>query len=257
MSEITLPNLAAFSKSISQMPAAVNRTISPRDEMFAGNAVYYFYVGHSALRAIYLAMLAVGKTDLECILDLPCGHGRVLRWLRVAFPNAVVTACDIDGEAVEFCAGTFKAHPVPSASRLDEVILPHNYDLIWCGSLLTHLGEADWMRGLGLFARSLKPGGLLVFTTHGQRVAERLRAGNPYMLDANAISRLLTQYGSAGFGFQTYAHADAYGVSVCTPGWVCERLQQFPALQIVHLHERGWAQHQDVFACVRTEPLNA
>ncbi len=257
MSETTLPNLAAFSKSISQMPAEVKREISPRDEMFSGNALYYFYVGQSALRSIYLAMLAAGKTDLETILDLPCGHGRVLRWLRVAFPNATVTACDIDAEAVEFCASTFGAEAVTSSKRLDEVALPTQYDLIWCGSLLTHLGETDWTRGLALFANALKPGGLLVFTTHGRWVAKRLGTENPYMLAEQAIARLLAQYEAEGFGFQPYAHADAYGVSVCTPSWVCERLRQFPTLEIVHLHERGWSQHQDVFACVCKEPLKA
>jgi SAM-dependent methyltransferase len=117
---------------------AVIETISPKDQMF--DRAYpqaYFRYGPSAVRCIELAMLAVGKRDLAEILDLPCGHGRVLRTLKAAFPMARLTACDIDRDAVDFCADTFAATPVYSSDRVQDIDLRNNFDLIW-GGLSVH-----------------------------------------------------------------------------------------------------------------------
>ena len=46
------------------------------------------------------------------MLDFACGHGRVMRTLKAAFPDALLTACDIDRDGVDFCARTFGAAPV-------------------------------------------------------------------------------------------------------------------------------------------------
>src|SRR5581483_10052394 len=90
------PELAARGPSIDLEPPGVIRRISPRDEMYAGDADHYFGVGRSALRCVRLAMLAAGKQRVCRILDLPSGHGRVLRYLKAAFPEARLTACDLD-----------------------------------------------------------------------------------------------------------------------------------------------------------------
>ena len=83
------------------------------------------------------------------ILDLPCGHGRVMRWLRATFPKASLTACDIDGDGVSFCAETFGARPALSSTDPEDLVLG-TFDLIWCGSLLTHLRPGDWDRWLSI-----------------------------------------------------------------------------------------------------------
>src|SRR6185369_2876695 len=112
--------------------------ISPHDPMFTANSAgHYFDVSRSALSCIKLALLAADKTQVQRILDLPCGYGRVLRRLKAAFPQAVLTACDRDQDAVDFCALTFGATPVYSYDDHDSLIRSGTFDLIWCGSLLT------------------------------------------------------------------------------------------------------------------------
>ena len=92
-------------------------TISPNDQMYEGVDEPYFEVGYSALNAIELTLLAAGKekNEVENILDLPCGHGRVLRTIKAAFPMAQLSACDIDADAVDFCSRTFNATPIYSS----------------------------------------------------------------------------------------------------------------------------------------------
>src|SRR6476620_8602013 len=92
----------------------VIRTISPDEEMPIQDIEIYFSAGRSAVACINLAMHAAQKSasDVTRILDLPCGHGRILRYLKAAFPEAEITACDIRRDAVDFCASTFGAVPV-------------------------------------------------------------------------------------------------------------------------------------------------
>ena len=96
----------------------------------------------------------------ERILDLPSGHGRALRYLQAEYPEADLTACDIIRGAVEFCAETFGATPVYGKEDPADIELG-TYDLIWCGSLVTHVDAPRWDDFLDLFENALEPGGLL------------------------------------------------------------------------------------------------
>jgi hypothetical protein len=66
--------------------------------------------------------------------------------LKAAFPGAELTACDIDRDAVEFCAETFGAVPVCAETRPEQIRFDREFDLIWSGSLFTHL-EAERFGG--------------------------------------------------------------------------------------------------------------
>src|SRR5262245_10124406 len=94
----------------------VVRTISPDEEMSRSKwgEPGYHRVGQSALHCIRLSLEAAGKdpAEVRSILDLPSGHGRVLRYLKAAFPDAALTACDLSRDGVDFCAATFGARAV-------------------------------------------------------------------------------------------------------------------------------------------------
>src|SRR3954447_17954814 len=93
-------------------------TVSPHDLMFDSSWANYVMIGASGLRCIRRALRRTGATP-QRILDFGCGHGRVLRFIRAAFPDAELTACDVDRDAVSFCARTFGAQPVYSNDGLD------------------------------------------------------------------------------------------------------------------------------------------
>lgn len=196
-------------------------------------------------------MIAAGKNEARKILDLPCGHGRVLRFLRAMFPPARITACDVLEDGVDFCARTLGAEPLYSQRNPTLVPLEGHYDLIWCGSLLTHLPEHLWDGFLRLFVKHLEPGGLLVLTTHGSLGVEELRSGERnYGLDDEKKQVVLSEYDTGGFGFIASARSTDYGFAFSSPAWVRAKLAEFPRLHIASFDEHAWGGHQDVVGCV-------
>jgi SAM-dependent methyltransferase len=257
-------SLSGLSALLNAEPAGVIEEISPNDEMFVGNRIHYLAAGQGALECIRIGLLAAGREDVRSILDLPCGHGRVLRTLRAAFPAAALTASDINRDGVDFCARVFGATPVYSEDDPASVDLPGPYDLIWCGSLFTHLDEGRWHDWLDRFRSILDVGGLLVFTSHGRHTAAAMRnpelvlspAGQPreYGITDSGIASVLEGYDESGFGFAAYPHDtyDRFGVSASSPSWVLSELGA-RNYRVVTFIERGWDSHQDVVGCMRVE----
>lgn len=229
----------------------VRREISPRDEMFIGNEAHYFDVGESALHAIETALYTARRprSTVNRILDLPCGHGRVLRFLLKAFPEAELTACDLNQDGIDFCARNFGAVPVMSRREVAEIPLHGEFDVIWCGSLLTHLPAGQWTEFLGLFHRLLGHRGILVFTTHGRHYEPELAAGiNPHGIDDARIPDLLRGYREAGFAYVDYPGQSGYGFSLVHPAYVLSRFISPSAWQLLGYHEAGWDRRQDVIS---------
>jgi SAM-dependent methyltransferase len=237
------------------------RDIAPDDGMNMSGPEAYYRFGLTALSYIRLALQVAGALEPRNILDLPSGHGRVLRMLKAAFPDADVTACDIDRAAVDFCAETFDAIPAYSTEDVTNLRLEGDYDLIWCGSLLTHLGAEGWRRFLPWFEGHLREGGVLVFTTAGRWVAGGIRNGRrkfappggaPGQLRASDLHRLVAAYERDGFGYEPYLDFETdYGISLASPAWVCRELEGCPSLELLMYSERGWNGRQDAVACVR------
>ena len=204
------------------------------------------------MKAVQLAQLAARHPGFESILDMACGHGRVLRWLQAAYPEARLTACDLLHDGVDFCASTFGAKPVYAIATPTAEMFPDRYDLIWVGSLLTHLDADKWVTFIRLWHDLLAPDGLLVATTHGQLVAERMRDGNHYGYPPPSITRILRSFDHAGFAFLEASTEEIdYGISVSKPEWVIARLLTYPDFRLVLFTEALWANHQDVVAVAK------
>lgn len=233
---------------------ALIEAISEHDEMFAGDAAHYFGVGRSAMGNVSAALRLAGRETCASILDLPCGHGRVMRHLRAAFPAAQITGCDINQSGLEFCAKTFGATAVHSKKRIQEVSIPSRFDLVWCGSLLTHLEEPFWGQFLSFFFEHLNEDGVLLFTTHGRLSAKWIREKtHTYGLDPKELRPLLAAYDGKGFGYAPYPGSPEYGITVSSPSWVLKQIERHPSLRLLLVKEAGWDNHQDVYACIRTK----
>ncbi len=252
-SDATLESLLRLVESKPDAP--ISREIDPADDMYAGSVDHYFAVSASALRAIRLAMIAGGKTGAEAILDLPSGYGRVLRSLRAAFPQAEITACDLNRGAVDYCAGVFGAVPVYGDVVPESIEIPvSKYDLIWSGSLLTHLDADQFVRFIRVFERSARVDGLILFTTHGRRAADFIRAGLDYYgIGPRKSQRALRRFERKGFAYCDYPNNPGYGMALSSPRWVVDRLTRSNKLRIVWTGEAAWDRHQDVFAVLKVK----
>jgi len=210
-------------------------------------AVHYAGVGRSAVAAVQRGLTAAGRSfdDVEACLDMPCGFGRVLRALALEVPAQRITACDINRRAIRFCAQEFGATPLRSTPSLDRMRLGR-YDLIWCGSLVTHLDEERVEQLLRRFADALVAGGVAVVTIHG----EPPRTG-PYAPQRAEIAAALAQRGHFHVAYDGALFA--YGHAWHTPSYLAGVFAAVSgdAVRLVSHDPRGWDDHQDVLAFQR------
>jgi SAM-dependent methyltransferase len=211
---------------------------------------HYLQVGLSAVRCIEAA-LAESKIDPpNSLLDFPCGFGRVLRFLKAAYPDASIQAAELDSTAVKFCNTVFKVSTYLSRMDLTRLQLNESFDLVWCGSLVTHFDHFQIRELLAFFSNHLNPGGLCVFTSHGKTVAELLESGRiHYSLKQEQINSVLKQYQSTGMGFTEYEPSrNGYGISLTSD----EKIRQLASEAgnwECQLHiPAGWDNHQDVYS---------
>ncbi|MBV8235133.1 MAG: hypothetical protein JO075_05460 [Acidimicrobiia bacterium] len=259
-------NLAARLNAKRRNPR-VSTAVSANDNMlFEGTLRLYFEVGADALEQIRVGLDACGIGEPERVLDCPSGYGRVLRYMRAAWPNAQLVAMELSPGAPEFCAVTFGARPVQSANPLWSVDgVGDGFDLVWSGSLLTHFNSDAWAPTLDYFRRRLRVGGALIFTTHGERSIALIER-DPATVDVvrAACSGWSGDYGipdagsmvarvrDSGFAFTAYEGSHDWGISVSTAEWVRRRVDDVGGLELVRHAPHGWSEHQDVWTFKRS-----
>jgi len=230
---------------------AVHGAIHPDDDMKDRADVdgsHYARVGRSAVEAIGRALAAADRSfdDVTSCLDMPCGYGRVLRMLALQIPPERITACDINRQAIRFCATQFGVTPRRSTPSLEQMELGR-HDLIWCGSLVTHLDERRVGQLLRSFTGALLPGGIAVVTIH----AEPPTTGE-FAARSEQIGEALRVHGHCHIPYDGALFA--YGHAWHTPGHLCRAFAAASGntVRLVSHQPRGWDDHQDVLAFRRS-----
>jgi SAM-dependent methyltransferase len=240
-----------LSPSARELLQKTDSRLHPYEDMYTGDGFPYFWAGLGAIRNIENALETAGVEAPDAILDMPCGFGRVIRSLVARFPQASITACDIRPRAVRFCTRRFAAEGVISSAAFEEIALPRAFDLIWCGSLATHLDSPQTLSLVDLFVRSARSGAVIVFTTHGESVVEKMRAGVDYMLTTHGVELVLGAYERSGYGYANYPWDSAYGVAAISPDWIRRNIEGRSGLHEIYFEERGWGRHHDVFGFLK------
>lgn len=247
---------AIFDRYTAYTGRKISTEISEHEDMFAhgyedrGAMEHYMKVGRSAIDVVTKTLVAAGRSDARKVLDLPCGGGRVTRQLAAFFPEAQLFIGDVNKNKVRAVAETFSATPIepgidfssPSTER---------FDLIWVGSLFTHLNEWLFERALRWYVDSLEQDGILILTTHGRR-HEQMQTVQPHV-PAERWAPASASLRSTGFGFVPY-NADKsndpleIGTTVNSPSWVMRLVETDPSVRVIGFHEGGWVDAQDVLA---------
>jgi hypothetical protein len=76
------------------------------------------------------------------------------------FPEAAITASDLYQRHVDFCVRAFGVEGHISSDDLSAVDFGRRFDLIFCGSLLTHVPELGFVEALKLISRFLSDSSL-------------------------------------------------------------------------------------------------
>ena len=220
--------------------------LAPGDTMHDGRDEHYLAVGLSALRCI---ASAVGTQQPRRILDLPCGFGRVTRMLRAQYPTAQITVSDLDRPGVDFAAAHFGARGIYSVEDLAALDLGETFDLIWVGSLVTHLSESQTRAFLQAMHRAMAPDATLVISSHGATIADGLKQWL-YGVEPPSAAAILDDYAADGYGHRGYGQSDGYGISLTDRHW-WQRAAAAHGFTLVSYEERAWDGHQDILALRR------
>ncbi len=156
----------------------------------AGNAdpAWFLEGGRLAEETLRGALERAGTRleDAAAILDFGCGCGRVTR--RLAGLRGEVRGCDFDADAVDWCRrnlpfGTFVHNeldpPLPFAAG--------DLDVVYAFSVFTHLPVPLQHAWVAELTRVLRPRGLLLLSTHGERYVERLSAVERQVFDRGEV----------------------------------------------------------------------
>lgn len=238
----------------------VSKIVSNKDEMLSGeDYTHYLSVGASALQNVISAIRENGFSLPNSILDIPCGHGRVTRVFRAAFPQAAIHVSDLDEDGVAFCAQHFNASPLKSSPDFNTLNFPQRFDVIWVGSLITHLPEQVTSDFIGFCVRHLTQRGVAVLSSHGPFVAGRIQAnvlqgGEGYGTENGAAREMVADYLRDGFGYADYPGMDHsiqhYGVTLASRGWM-EEAVKISGGRMLFYRDHAWDNHHDIVAFSR------
>ena len=234
----------------------VSLKVSGSDQMHgpSDSAWDYLTAGLSARRCIQAAIDASGRSSpIESILDFPCGYGRVLRFLKVMFPDAAIVGGEVDSDMLDFCRRTFSIETILSKGDFDHLDFSRRFDFIWCGSLATHLDEKSTAGLMRFFYRHLRDGGTCVFTTHGQFIIELMRGKKMFRLTPESDEKILRDFERHGYGYADYRNGPpGWGISASSHSRIAEMARNVGPWKETLFLDHGWHNFQDVYAFTRT-----
>jgi SAM-dependent methyltransferase len=222
--------------------------LAPDDGMYHGNDGHYLSCGASALNVMLAALQLANVQAPKSILDFGAGAGRVTRWLRAAFPVASISACDLREQDMSFCRSVFLADTWISGIDIDELNSPRKYDIIWVGSVLTHLSADNSVKLIRKLLCWLNAGGLLVASTHGRFALTRQDGGHFTYLHSEGWDSIKIEYATTGYGYFNYVNQIGYGISLTKLSWLSNVIDKMPDVRLVALAEKAWDDHHDVIA---------
>jgi len=132
---------------------------------------------------------------------------------------------------------------------------------VWLGSVFTHLPQQIAEGLMDNLLKSLKPNGLLIFTTQGRfsvRMMEKFLAASDvvpewanYNLKRDTVEDWIRQCDKEGYGFVNYPHQTDYGLCFAKSHLYSDRILKHDRYIQILMQEKGSDNHQDVLAFMR------
>jgi SAM-dependent methyltransferase len=254
---------ARDSDPLQMLRLPVRTSIAEHDEM-ATLRPHYFGTGMTAfwaLQNIVRARRSVINDEAfpRDILDFGSGCGRVARFLVAGFPNSKVHVTDIRVEDVQWCARNLGCNPI------EGTLGNAKFDLIWLGSVFTHLSESAAADLFRMLIASLQPGGVIAFSSQGHYARRQLNGidweaakAEPwrgYELNPELVASLARQWDESGYAYVEYPNVPGYGVCLARPERYADLLRKMADVRQIFFQEQAYDNHQDVSAFMLS-PVN-
>ncbi|MBI4996377.1 MAG: methyltransferase domain-containing protein [Rhodocyclales bacterium] len=178
------------------------------------------------------------------LLEFASGYGCVTRHL-IRYPDELdVVACDIHPEAMDFIRDKLHGNCLLSETVPEDFPQVAPFDAVFALSFFSHMPERTWGRWLAALYRSIRPGGCLLFTTHGLASARML--GNPVLSEEGFWFKPISE--------QHDLEGADYGSTLTTPQYVRRQIEQLPNAALALCREAYWWGHQDFWAVRKLSP---
>lgn len=186
----------------------------------------------------YADMIDTAFTDLGVpltggarVLDFGCSSGRVVRMLAARRPDTQMSGCDVNAGAIAWARSAlpgidFREQPLRPPLSYDDA----SFDAAYAISIWSHFDAAPARAWLDEMHRVLRPGGLLLITTHGPG-AVAFRSAQPDHGEVAQRHAVVDLYRS-GFSFVDSFGDDGdwgvvdreWGVSYMSPEWLLREI---------------------------------
>ena len=174
------------------------------------------------------------------------------RWLRARFPSAAIDCCDLRPADLDFCRERFGAETWVSGIDIAAMTAPHRYDLIWVGSVLTHLPERNCRALLETLLGWTRPGGLVVVSLLGRAAKTIQDRSSPY-IHPEGWQAMQGEFAAGEFAYADYVGETGYGLSLAKPSWSARLLEGMAGVRLVLFAERAWDHSHDLLAVQRDD----
>lgn len=199
---------------------------------------YYFHDGANSSSKLMDLIMEMGfDKNSFTLLEFASGYGCVTRHLVNVISSTRLVSCDIHKNAVDFIKNFFGNDVLLSVSNPSNFIENAKHDVVFALSFFSHMPITTWGLWLRALFQSVKPGGVLIFTTQGY--LSRKHFGDPIIPDS-------------GFWFkpdseQKDIDVNEYGQTIVTRQFVSGCVNQMLNREIYIFREAFWWGHQDLY----------
>ena len=247
------PLVEAYVRGLGPLGRSFVTRVHPSDEMFLYNlalqrgsieaaAILYYSKGWQIYHTIReVARWRFGTLGaVPGILDFASGFGRATRFLTEEVPNDRIWVSEINPEAVAFRVATFGVSGLVSARDAKAFRPGRTFGMIVASSLFSHLPEEPFRTWMARLYNLLDPGGLLLFSVHGQTLLPQDSATG---LEASCFGRRAKARASP---------SNEYGTTWVTDRFVRESIVRACGEGVlVSYRPFGLCGHQDLYIVVR------